>query len=97
MRPLHCVVRPGLLAGLALFLLALPGTPQTPVRPVPRLEAVAETRLLMDGLAQSNFRGLERLLHHILLLETGKDNHLNMGELAADAASCFHTIDARHH
>ncbi len=28
----------------------------------PRLEAVAETRLLMEGLAQANFRGLERHL-----------------------------------
>src|SRR5262245_51691789 len=28
----------------------------------PRLEAVAETRLLMDGLARSNVRGLEKLL-----------------------------------
>jgi len=31
-------------------------------RPVPRLEAVAETRLLMEGMANANFRGLERLL-----------------------------------
>jgi hypothetical protein len=29
---------------------------------VPRFEAVAETKLLMDGLAQSNYRGLEGLL-----------------------------------
>jgi len=29
---------------------------------VPKLEPVAETRLLMEGLNQSNFRGLERLL-----------------------------------
>jgi hypothetical protein len=29
---------------------------------VPRLQAVAETRLLMEGLAQANFRGLEGLL-----------------------------------
>jgi hypothetical protein len=28
----------------------------------PRLEAVAETKLLMEGLNQANFRGLERLL-----------------------------------
>jgi cytochrome c556 len=28
----------------------------------PKLEAVAETRLVMEGLAQSNFRGLDRLL-----------------------------------
>lgn len=31
-------------------------------RPLPRPEAVAETRLLMDALAQPNYQGLERLL-----------------------------------
>ena len=36
--------------------------PQKTARPVPRLEAVAETRLLMEGLAQANFRGLEKHL-----------------------------------
>lgn len=30
---------------------------------VPRLEAVAETKLIMDGLAHANFRGLERQLN----------------------------------
>ncbi len=52
-----------LVAVLLLGVGALPQTPpRPPARPVPRLEAVAETRLLMEGLAQSNFRGLERLL-----------------------------------
>jgi len=37
-------------------------TPPSTSRPVPRLEAIAETRLLMEGLAHANFRGLERLL-----------------------------------
>jgi hypothetical protein len=31
-------------------------------RPLPRPEPVAETRLLMEGLNQANFQGLERLL-----------------------------------
>jgi hypothetical protein len=35
---------------------------QTPGKVVPKLEAVAETRLLMEGLAHANFRGLERKL-----------------------------------
>ncbi len=43
-----------------------PGTtqtrPPTTVANRPTLEPVAETKLLMEGLAQSNFRGLERLL-----------------------------------
>jgi hypothetical protein len=37
-----------------------PGQP--PSRPRPKLEPVAETKLLMEGLLQSNFRGLERNL-----------------------------------
>src|SRR3954469_1524063 len=36
-------------------------TPSPPAAP-PRLEAVAETKLLMEGLAQANYRGLEKLL-----------------------------------
>lgn len=57
------LLRRGLLAGLALSLLApSPGPAQPPARPSPRLEAVAETRLLMEGLNQANFRGLDRLL-----------------------------------
>jgi hypothetical protein len=54
------------LAGLALILLAgVAGHGQTPApgtKITPRLEPVAETRLLMEGLAHANFRGLERLL-----------------------------------
>lgn len=36
--------------------------PPRPLPAGPKLEAVAETRLLMEGLNQANFRGLERLL-----------------------------------
>jgi hypothetical protein len=54
------------LAGLALLsLTALAVTqaePQAPAKIQPKLEAIAETKLLMEGLAQANFRGLERLL-----------------------------------
>jgi hypothetical protein len=49
------------LAGIAGLTLtshaASPGS-----RPLPRPEAVAETRLLMEALNQTNFHGLERLL-----------------------------------
>jgi len=39
------------------------GQGQAPGKKVaPKMEAVAETKLLMDGLAHANFRGLERLL-----------------------------------
>jgi len=31
-------------------------------RPAPKLEPVAETKLIMQGFAQANFKGLERLL-----------------------------------
>ena len=50
--------------GLGLVLLSgAAGHGQTPgTKAVPRMEAVAETKLLMEGLAHANFRGLERLL-----------------------------------
>lgn len=55
-----CPLRRLLFLVVATGLLAVsPAVPQAPSRPGPRLEAVAETRLLMEGLAQSNFRGLE--------------------------------------
>src|SRR5262245_11208911 len=41
-------------------------TPQLPpggaTKLVPKLEAIAETKLIMEGLAHANFRGLERIL-----------------------------------
>lgn len=48
----------------ALAVLTSPALPQVvrQSKPAPRLEAVAETRLLMEGLADSNFRGLEKIL-----------------------------------
>ena len=36
--------------------------PPTPGKAKPKLQPVAETKLLMDGLAHANFRGLERHL-----------------------------------
>jgi hypothetical protein len=52
---------------LSVLVLAAPLSGQVsrpPANPParPKLEAVAETRLLMEGLAMSNYRGLERLL-----------------------------------
>src|SRR5207247_369538 len=51
-------------AGVLVVLLGVRGHSQAPAQPkfVPRLEAVAETKLLMEGLNQANFRGLENLL-----------------------------------
>jgi hypothetical protein len=60
-------------AAAAFFLLAVPpvmpqnqppppSKPQPGTRVEPKLVPVAETRLLMDGLAHANFRGLERIL-----------------------------------
>lgn len=40
----------------------VPGLGQNKPKVVPKLEPVAETRLLMEGLAHANFRGLERNL-----------------------------------
>jgi hypothetical protein len=45
------------------LLIVVPATPQVqPGDGKPSLEPVAETKLIMQGVAQSNFRGLERLL-----------------------------------
>jgi cytochrome c556 len=54
------VVVAAAVAGVAVtcWAAAPPATKPAP----PRLEAVAETRLLMEGLAQANFRGLEKML-----------------------------------
>jgi hypothetical protein len=40
----------------------VPGLGQNQGKIVPKLEPIAETRLLMEGLAHANFRGLERKL-----------------------------------
>jgi hypothetical protein len=77
MRPLT-FVRAVALAAPAALLLAAPGPAQVLPRPsnprpsgpvgtpvpkfVPRFEALAETRLLMEGLANSNYRSLNKLL-----------------------------------
>jgi hypothetical protein len=52
-----------LAAGIALFLGGRRADTQNPpAKVVPKLVPIAETRLLMEGLANANFRGLERLL-----------------------------------
>lgn len=67
-----------LAVALVAVLIAAPEPIRTPPRPVgelptprtvpdtakfsPKLEAVAETKLLMEGIHQANYRGLERLL-----------------------------------
>src|SRR5581483_8687125 len=56
------VVRTLALAILALGLVIPAGLSQGTIKVQPKLEAIAETRLLMEGLAQANFKGLERLL-----------------------------------
>jgi hypothetical protein len=52
-----------LLSLAVIVLAATPAVPQNlPRPPVPRPEPVAETRLLMDGLTRTNFRGLDQQL-----------------------------------
>src|SRR5437870_5578379 len=38
------------------------GPAPAPAKPSPKLEAVAETKLLMEGLAQPNYRAVEKAL-----------------------------------
>src|ERR1700730_10465453 len=57
------LLRSGLWCALgAFFVLAPTAVTQQPAKIQPKLEPIAETRLLMEGLAHANFRGLERLL-----------------------------------
>ncbi len=62
------ILRAGLLLAAMLLLAQGPGAAQDrgapkPVPPfTPRFEALAETKLLMEGLALPNYRGVERLL-----------------------------------
>ncbi len=64
----HVRSRLGLLAGVVLLVAGVSALSQTATQPrqpekfVPRLEAVAETKLLMEGLNQANFRGMENIL-----------------------------------
>ena len=58
--PWRLVVVAAMVAGVAVTCWA--DSPPAPRPAKPRLEAVAETRLLMEGLAQANFRGLEKML-----------------------------------
>lgn len=59
-----------LLAAACSGLLAMPGVSQTPMpsprpkSPSPRLVPVAETKLIMEGINQPNFQGLEKLLQN---------------------------------
>ena len=54
-----------LVLSLALISLPTPGTAQRPPATTPftpRFEAVAETKLLMEGMVHSNYRSLQKLL-----------------------------------
>jgi hypothetical protein len=53
-----------LLAGAGTLLVIGRADPQQgqPPKVIPKLTPIAETRLLMEGLAHANFRGLERIL-----------------------------------
>jgi hypothetical protein len=50
-----------MVVGLSLAILS-PVIGQSPGKIQPKLEPIAETRLLMEGLAHTNFRGIEQLL-----------------------------------
>jgi hypothetical protein len=50
------------LAAVSALVAPSNAAPQGSSKPLPRPEPVAETRLLMEGLNQANFQGLERLL-----------------------------------
>jgi len=55
-------IRATLTLGVLLAFAIAPTHSQNPGKIMPKLDPVAETRLLMEGLANPNFRGLERNL-----------------------------------
>ena len=63
-------IRLASMAAICTLLVTMPGVSQTPMpspRPkatAPRLVPVAETRLIMEGINQPNFQGLEKLLQN---------------------------------
>jgi Cytochrome C' len=64
-RPFRSVLLGAIAGGLFFAGDATPQLPPRgsgPARPRPKLEAVAETKLLMEGLLQPNFRGLDNHL-----------------------------------
>jgi hypothetical protein len=74
------IIRAGVLVGVAALLMVTSGEAQGPARPAapgapkaaaftPKFEVLAETKLLMEGLAISNYRSMQRLLK-----EKPKDN-----------------------
>lgn len=56
------VRRGALLAVAAALLLAGAQAPGQGAKVTPKLEPIAETKLLMEGLAHANFRGIEQML-----------------------------------
>ena len=55
-------VAAGALGAGCLFLPVAQSQPAGSGRPTPRLEPVAETKLLMEGIAEANLRGLAKIL-----------------------------------
>jgi Cytochrome C' len=55
-------LRSTFIAAILLATAVIPGLGQNTGKVAPRLEPVAETRLLMEAIAHANFRGLERNL-----------------------------------
>ncbi len=56
------IAAPILLVG-SLWWAGSTGGQGTPGKFVPKLEAIAETKLIMEGIAHTNYRGLERILN----------------------------------
>jgi hypothetical protein len=59
---MNASLRSASIAVIVLSTAVIPGLGQNTGKVVPKLEPVAETRLLMEAIAHANFRGLERNL-----------------------------------
>jgi hypothetical protein len=59
---MNAILRSAFVCLILLASAVVPGLGQNLGKIVPKLEPIAETKLLMEGLAHTNFRGLERNL-----------------------------------
>ena len=58
-----CLRRSAVFFGIGFCIIALPvGSQEPQPKSKPKLEPIAETKLLMEGMAHPNFRGVERIL-----------------------------------
>jgi hypothetical protein len=82
----HWITLPIFFIG-SLWWVASSGGQGTPGKFVPKLEPIAETKLIMEGIAHTNYRGLERILSQKPPEEQGWKFARGQALLLAEAAN----------